>query len=266
MPENEPTTTPAAQSGQAGQQPVTGASTATTATQTSQTAPNTSTSAQGQPAASQSDPEAQAQQTVTNPEAQKYAAEAAANRKALREAEKRIAEYEAAQKAADDAKLSEVERASKRAADAERQLADRTRAFQERIISSDIQLNAAKLGIIDPDAAAKLLDWSGLEYDEDGLPTNATALLEQLLTAKPYLRGAGAANGVNASAPVAQQLAQASQGQQQPNIAPTNAARATGPLGVTPDQYLSKEYRAEFRKQYGQDLTQAVTQGKAKII
>ena len=263
MPENEPTTTPAAQSGQAGQQPVTGASTATTATQTSQTAPSTSTSAQGQPAASQSDPEAQAQQTVTNPEAQKYAAEAAANRKALREAEKRIAEYEAAQKAADDAKLSEVERASKRAAEAERQLADRTRAFQERIISSDIQLNAAKLGIIDPDAAAKLLDWSGLEYDEDGLPTNAAALLEQLLVSKPYLRGASA----NAGAPVAQQLAQASQQTPaQAQIAPTNAARTTGPVGITPDQYLSKEYRADFRKQYGQDLTQAVTQGKVKII
>lgn len=262
MPENDPATTPAAQSGQGGQQPAPGAA---TATQT----PNTSTGAQGQPAAAQSDPQSdptQAAPAVANPEAQKYAAEAAANRKALRDAEKRIAEFEAAQKAAEDAKLSEVERASKRAADAERQLADRTRAFQERIISGDIQLNAAKLGIIDPDAAAKLLDWSGLEYDDDGLPTNATALLEQLLAAKPYLRGANAA--ANASAPVAQQIAQqqGQQGQGQPQIPTTNAARSTGAISVTPDQYLSKEYRAEFRKQYGQDLTQAVTQGKVAVL
>lgn len=254
MPEHEPTTTPAAQSGQAGQQP----NVPPTGDPTAPTQPPTPPAADGSPQTPPTDTP-----IVANPEAQKYAAEAAANRKALREAEKRIAEYEAAQKAADDAKLSEVERASKRAADAERQLADRTRAFQERIISSDIQLNAAKLGIIDPDAAAKLLDWSGLEYDEDGLPTNAAALLEQLLVSKPYLRGASA----NAGAPVAQQLAQASQQTPaQAQIAPTNAARTTGPVGITPDQYLSKEYRADFRKQYGQDLTQAVTQGKVKII
>lgn len=254
MPENEPTQAPAAQ-GAAGQQPVTTGATTTP-----------STAITDQPAAAQSTPQSEPTQTpaVANPEAQRYAAEAAANRKALRDAEKRIAEFEAAQKAAADAQLSEVERAQKRATDAERQLADRTRAFQERVISADIQLNAAKLGIIDPDAAAKLLDWSGLEYDDDGLPTNATALLEQLLTSKPYLRGAAtSANG----SPVAQQLAQQNgQQQTQQTIAPTNAARTTGPISVTPDQYLDKAFRAEFRKQYNQDITQAVTQGKVTVL
>jgi len=59
--------------------------------------------------------------------------------------------------------------------------------MQERIIRYEVERQATLLGIIDPDAAARLLDTSKLEYDEEGIPKNAKALLETLLKQKSYL-------------------------------------------------------------------------------
>lgn len=65
------------------------------------------------------------------------------------------------------------------------------RQSQERIVNYEVRLQAAKMGIVDPDAAAKLLDWSELEYDDAGAPTNVEDLLSDLLKAKPYLKAQG---------------------------------------------------------------------------
>lgn len=62
------------------------------------------------------------------------------------------------------------------------------RQSQERIVNYEVRLQAAKMGIVDPDAAAKLLDWSEIEYDDAGAPTNVEDLLNGLLKAKPYLK------------------------------------------------------------------------------
>ena len=98
--------------------------------------------------------------------------------------------YEKAQAEAEAAKLSDLEKANKRAADLEAQLNDRTRAYQERLVKAEIKAGAAGVGIIDPDAAVKLLDWSQFEYDDEGVPTNISKLLDQLVKDKPYLASA----------------------------------------------------------------------------
>lgn len=101
----------------------------------------------------------------------------------------KLNEYEEKARKDAEAQMTEAQRFQSRAADLERELADKTRAHQERSIQYEVQLNAAKLGIIDPDAAAKLLDYSQLEYDADGSPKNAGKLLQDLVKAKPYLAG-----------------------------------------------------------------------------
>ncbi len=100
---------------------------------------------------------------------------------------KKLSTYEEAEKKAQDAQLSEVERIKKQHADLQVQHDTYVRTMQERLIKAEIQLQASKLHVIDPGDAAKLLDWSELEYDEDGMPKNADKLLEKLLKAKPYL-------------------------------------------------------------------------------
>jgi hypothetical protein len=53
-------------------------------------------------------------------------------------------------------------------------------------------LRARELGIIDPDAAYRLLDLAEVEYDETGRPTNIERLLRDLVRKRPYLVGSSA--------------------------------------------------------------------------
>lgn len=101
----------------------------------------------------------------------------------------KLNEFEEKARKEAEAQMTEAQKATSRATDLERQLAERTQSYQERAIKYEVQLHAAKLGIIDPDAAVKLLDWSQLEYDADGSPKNAGKLLQDLVKAKPYLAG-----------------------------------------------------------------------------
>ena len=237
---NEPTGTPAA-SDPAGQQPtndpqqpVTGQPTADNAASGQQ--PN---DGQNQPAAE-----------VQNPAAQKAAQEAARYRTELRDAQKRLAEYEAAQKAAEDAQLSELERTQKRLAEYQAAEAQWTLERQQWRLAQAVQMHAARLGIVDVDAAGKLLDTSALEYDENGQPTNAEALLTAMLEQRPWLRGA--------------QSTQVTR--QAPDIGVTNAARQTGPITITPSQYSDPTFRAQYVRDYGEDVLTAINKGKVKIV
>lgn len=87
----------------------------------------------------------------------------------------------------DDAKLSEQERLTKRAEEAETKLTQTQKQTQDRINRYEVQLQASKLGIVDPDAAVKLLDWDRLEYAQDGTPKDVDAALKALLAERPYL-------------------------------------------------------------------------------
>lgn len=100
---------------------------------------------------------------------------------------KKLTQYEKAEQDKRDAELSEIERIKKQNTELQSQHEAYTKAMQERIVSYEVQAQAAKLGIIDPEAASKLMDWSQLEFDESGTPTNADKVLEKLIKSKPYL-------------------------------------------------------------------------------
>lgn len=170
-----------------------------------------------------------------------------------------------AEQARKDAELSELERAQKQAAEWQQKHADTTRAMQERIVGLMIEVQAGKLNIIDPDAAVKLMDWTALEYDDDGVPTNAAKVLADLVKARPYLvatPAAQATNGAQAAgnAPTDANAALAA------HLGATNAERQNGPVTVTANQYLDKTFRADFKLRYGMELDKAVLSGKATIV
>lgn len=100
---------------------------------------------------------------------------------------KRLSSYEEAEKKAQEQSLTEIERIKKQHADLQSQHEAYVRTTQERLVRYAVEEAARSLNIIDPDAAARLLDWSALEYADDGTPTNAADLLKQLLKHKPYL-------------------------------------------------------------------------------
>lgn len=115
-------------------------------------------------------------------------------KKALKKANDESKEHRLKAKELDELKakiqaeqLSEKEKLEKKLADLQRSHDDAARAHQERIINYEVQLKAAQLGIADPSDAVKLLDWSEIEYDDNGSPTNVQELLKSLLKAKPYL-------------------------------------------------------------------------------
>ena len=134
-------------------------------------------------AVTQTTPDAQAadgQEPITLEEARRLRSEGQALRK-------RLKAFEDAQAQAEAAKLTEQERLQKHAADLQSKYDADTAALTERIVRYEVERQASKLNIVDPDAAAKLIDWSSLEYDEDGTPTNAETLLKDLLKARPWL-------------------------------------------------------------------------------
>lgn len=100
---------------------------------------------------------------------------------------KKLTAYEKAEQEKKDAELSEIDRIKKQHAELQSQHDAYTKQMHERVIRYEVERQAAKLGIIDPEAATKLLEWSELEYGEDGTPTNAEKLLEKLVKHKPYL-------------------------------------------------------------------------------
>jgi hypothetical protein len=98
--------------------------------------------------------------------------------KAIREAEKARA----------DAELSEAEKLTKRQKELEAQVEALTKQARQKTLEAAIVKQAILLGIIDPDAAVKLLDADELELDDEtGEPKNVEAALKALIKDKPYL-------------------------------------------------------------------------------
>lgn len=108
-----------------------------------------------------------------------------------------------AAKAAEDAKLSESERLTKRVAELEAADKARAQALLERTLAYEIKLQAAGLSIVDPDAAAKLVDLSAIEFDAAGTPQGVDKALKALIKDKPWLIAAGAAPGATGQQPAA---------------------------------------------------------------
>jgi hypothetical protein len=95
---------------------------------------------------------------------------------------KKLADYEAAEQAARDAQLSEIERVKQQAAAAEQQ----SQQLKQQLVMTQVKLAAQSKGIIDPDMAALAIKDS-LEYGEDGMPNNLDKALDTLIKNKPYL-------------------------------------------------------------------------------
>lgn len=108
--------------------------------------------------------------------------EAARHGKNLSSAEKRLAEYEAKERQAQEAALSEVEKANKRSVELEQQVAQ----LKQELISKTVQLVAKEKGIIDSELASLAIQKS-LEFGDDGMPSNVDKALDDLIKNKPYL-------------------------------------------------------------------------------
>lgn len=110
---------------------------------------------------------------------------------ASRAATARVAELEAELKKRDDEKLSETDKLRKQLADAEAKSEQAEKKAAETQTRSAVEREAAKLRFVDPADAWDLLEATRIEYGQDGKPTNARALLEELAKKKPYLVGSG---------------------------------------------------------------------------
>jgi hypothetical protein len=160
-------------------------------------------------------------------------------RKALKEANnesagrrKRLEELEQGEAKRKELEMSEAQKTAKAAADLqakvaelERQAQVREREQQERVIRYEVMLKASGLGVIDPDAAVKLMDWSALEFDEGGQPKNLEKVLRDLVKAKPYL------------------VKPPAQGASGPNINAGESGRSSG----QPDAGKVEELKRRFR-------------------
>jgi hypothetical protein len=110
-------------------------------------------------------------------------------RKEAAQSRVRLNEFEEKARKDAEAQMTEAQKEKSRADSLERDLAEKTAAHQQRALMYEVQLHAAKLGIINPAAAIKLLDLSALEYEPDGTPKNAGKLLQDLVKAEPWIAG-----------------------------------------------------------------------------
>lgn len=90
-----------------------------------------------------------------------------------------------------EAEKTELQKAQELAAQREKQIEDLLNAQKALSTQNEVTQTAARLGIVDPDAAYKLLDKEAIEYEENGKPKNVETLLQSLLKGKPYLAGSG---------------------------------------------------------------------------
>lgn len=89
----------------------------------------------------------------------------------------------------EQASKSELEKATERAAQLEKQIQDASARAQEALLRAAIVSESAKKNVVDPDAAFALLNKADVLLDDQGSPTNVPDLIDSLLAAKPYLAG-----------------------------------------------------------------------------
>lgn len=121
-------------------------------------------------------------ETISLEEARKLRSEAANLRKRLRELEDQKRQM-------DEAKLSETERLQKRLAELERKEIEYQQSLQARTLEYEVKLQAAQLGIVDAEAAYRLINLAEIEFDDSGKPVNVDRVLRELISTKPYLVG-----------------------------------------------------------------------------
>lgn len=111
---------------------------------------------------------------------QKLAREAAKWRKRTRDLEAQLKERE-------EAELSEQERAMKRLAEMETELEASRASLRDTRLRAAIAAEAPRLGIVDADAASRLLDTSLLDYDPEAGWEGVADALRTLAQERPWL-------------------------------------------------------------------------------
>lgn len=132
-----------------------------------------------------------------------------AEAKEHREARQELQRYK---EQTENEKLSEKERLEKLLAKEQKERADFVLRTQERLITSELRAQAARIGFADPADAVAMMNRADLEFDEDGIPTNAEPLLRALLKAKPYLAGKPVAPAPTAGGATSPSRSQVEQG------------------------------------------------------
>jgi len=94
----------------------------------------------------------------------------------------------------EDSQKSEADKQRDKIAELERANIEHLQQRQEYVTEYEIRLAASRLGIIDPEAAYKLVDLARIEYD-DGKPKNIDKVLAELVKTRPYLLGAHKSSG-----------------------------------------------------------------------
>src|SRR5579875_3601136 len=73
--------------------------------------------------------------------------------------------------------LTEKQRLEKQLSEIQNQHTELLRQHQERSVQYEVKLQAAQLGVKYPEKVSRLLDWSEIEYDDSGNPTNISKLV-----------------------------------------------------------------------------------------
>jgi ribosomal protein L29 len=118
-----------------------------------------------------------------NAEAARYRKDLRATQGELETLKARLAELEGQGKSEAD-KLVDLK--AKAEQERDQALAD----LKAERINNTVIAAAAKLKLTNPGLAPRLIDQTALEFDENGYPTNAEAVVQTLIQAEPYLVGA----------------------------------------------------------------------------
>jgi len=138
-------------------------------------------------------PEGGTQPTGTAPDGSPEAelararSEAQRFRNDLRETKKELAALKKADQDRTDAEKTELQKMQDQVNRLTTDLSSSDSRVKDAYLEVAVVNAATKLGIVDPDAAYRLLDKRQVEYDGDR-PTNIDALLTALVEAKPYLK------------------------------------------------------------------------------
>lgn len=124
----------------------------------------------------------------------KLRSENAAYRKRAQEAEGRVAAFEQSQ-------LSEAEKAQARIAELEKQNQALLDSAHRDRLERQVALAAPKYGIVDPDAAVRLLDIDRLDVADDGTINNLDDTLKNLIKDRPWLVGTQRGSGGGGARP-----------------------------------------------------------------
>lgn len=135
------------------------------------------------------------------PDANALAAQLRKAQKQLKQQEQQIANFTKLEDERKQAELTEIERYKKQADEYKAQLEAQASKFAEARKRNAFELAAQQAGAVDPSAAWKLADVSGLEIDENGDVKGVAEVMKSLQKQSPYLFGTANQNGSSGANP-----------------------------------------------------------------